>query len=217
MVLIKPFFSKKTLNILLFFLLFILLSLFINKYGLENLRNNVENLGIFIPISIFALRTSSIIVPALPSTPYSLLAGALLGFKKGVVIICLADLVSCSISFFISRKFGRRLVRRLVGQNFMNNVENVGKRHIENNIFLMIGLLMTGLFDFISYGIGLTKTPLKKFLLALIISIALSNPPVVALGAGVLDGGMKVLILAIICIFVISIISSKLIKVNDTN
>ena len=51
-----------------------------------------------------------------------------------------------------------------------------------NNPFLMTGLLMTGLFDFVSYAIGLTNTPWKKFIPALIISILISDAPFVAGG-----------------------------------
>ena len=68
---------------------------------------------------------------------------------------------------------------------------------------------MTGFFDFVSYGIGLTKTPWLKFLPALVISILLSNPPVVALGAGILDGGKSILIFAVVGIFILALITAK--------
>lgn len=96
----------------------------------------------------------------------------------------------------------------------MNRVERFSQSYLENNIFLMTGLLMTGLFDFVSYGIGLTKTPWTKFLPALIISIILSNPPVVALGAGLLnrDNGSIILIFALFGMFILSIITGLLKK-----
>ncbi len=53
---------------------------------------------------------------------------------------------------------------------------------------------MTGLFDFVSYGIGLTRTSFRIFLSDLILSILVSNPPITALGAGILDGCKKLLI-----------------------
>ena len=91
----------------------------------------------------------------------------------------------------------------------MHRVENISQKHLENNLFLMTGFLMTGLFDFVSYGIGLSNTPWKKFAPALIISIMISNPPIVALGAGVLDGGKRFLILAVLGIFLLAVIKSK--------
>ncbi len=194
-------------------IIIILLSYYtISSLNIEEFRDKVSEMGNLAPIGIFMLRSISIIFPAFPSTPYSLLAGALLGFKKGVLVICTSDFFSCAICFTIARSYGRQIVRRIVGQKFMYKVETISKRHLENNIFLMTGFLMTGLFDFISYGIGLTNTPWSKFFPALFLSILLSNPPVVALGAGILDGGMKILIFALIAIFVLSIISNKLLK-----
>ncbi len=96
----------------------------------------------------------------------------------------------------------------------MNKVERISKKHIEDNVFLMSGFLMTGLFDFVCYGIGLTKSPWYKFLPALIIGIALSNPPIVALGAGILDGGKRILIFSALGIIAIGAISTKL-KITD--
>ncbi len=43
---------------------------------------------------------------------------------------------------------------------------------------------MTGWFDFVSYGVGLTKLRFRKFLLALIVSALLSDLPFVATGKG---------------------------------
>ncbi len=96
----------------------------------------------------------------------------------------------------------------------MHRVESFSQKHLEDNFFLMTALLMTGLFDFVSYGIGLTKTPWIKFLPALIISILLSNPPVVAIGAGLLNEGGRVLIIALVGIFALSLLTARLKKRN---
>lgn len=179
----------------------------LQAYGIAQLREQIKGIGPWAVIGIFLLRFTSVVIPALPSTAYSLLAGAVFGFSQGLLIICLADLASCSTSFFLSRQYGKSLVRHLVGDRFMARVERIGKRHLENNFFLMIGFLMTGLFDFVCYGIGLTKTPWLKFAPAMVLSIGLSNPPIVALGAGLLDGGKRILILSVLGIFILAIIT----------
>ena len=216
----KPF-AKQRFNILkisklVIIIIFILVLIyFASQYGVENIRTDIEELGIWAPIGIFGLRFTSVILPALPSTAYSILAGSLFGFKKGIFIICLSDICSCSISFFISRNYGKDIVRKFVGQRFIKRVENISQRHLENNFFLMTGFLMTGLFDFVSYAIGLTKTPWKKFAPALLISILISNPPIVALGAGLLVGGKKLLVIALISIFFLALVSGKIRKANQ--
>ena len=85
---------QKLLSIVFFIAIFVVLIYFIQNYGIEPLRNKVESMGIWAPFGIFALRGISIILPALPSSAYSLLAGSLLGFQKGYMTIIF------SISFF---------------------------------------------------------------------------------------------------------------------
>ncbi|MGK7932126.1 MAG: TVP38/TMEM64 family protein [Microcystaceae cyanobacterium] len=203
----KKMIGQKILKISGVLLLIFLVSWLINYYGVSNLKNNLEQLGIWLPVGIFALRFTSVVIPALPGTAYSVLAGGLLGFTQGLWVICLADLASCSLSFFLSRRHGRGLIRHLVGQGFMDRINTLSQRHLERNFFLLTGCLMTGFFDFVCYTMGLTKITVSKFAPALIISIALSNPPIVALGAGLLEGGKLLLGFAILGIFFLAIIT----------
>ena len=94
----------------------------------------------------------------------------------------------------------------------IKRVEYISKQHLENNFFLMTGFLMTGLFDFVSYAVGLTNPSCRKFFPALLISIVVSNPHIVALGAGILEGGKKLVFIALIGIFILALITSKLRK-----
>ncbi len=114
-----------TLRFISILLLIVLAIWLINRYGIEQLRASVDRLGVWAPIAVFALRATSIVIPALPGTAYSLLAGGLFGFSKGLAVICLADLVSCSLSFWLSRRYGRTLVQRLVGWRFTDCVDRL--------------------------------------------------------------------------------------------
>ena len=77
---------------------------------------------------------------------------------------------------------------------------------------------MTGWFDFVSYGVGLTKLRWRKFLAALFISIFLSDLPFVATGNGfrelqnrnfnikeILDGKVPSLQKDYLIIFIVSV------------
>jgi uncharacterized membrane protein YdjX (TVP38/TMEM64 family) len=203
--------QRRLLKILRFAAIILLVSVaiwVINRYGVAQLRSQVEQWGAWAPIGIFLLRFTSVVIPALPGTAYAILAGGLLGFGKGIGVICVADLMSCSLSFFLSRQYGRDLVQRLVGQSFMHRIDTFSQRHLERNFFLMTGCLMTGFFDFVCYGLGLTQAPWLKFAPALVISIALSNPPFVALGAGILEGGSRLVVFAILGVLGLAVITS---------
>ena len=205
--------NQKLIKIVRFTLIVLLVASLIwwvNKVGIEQIRTNIEQFGVWVPIVLLMLRMVSIVIPALPGTVYSVLAGGLLGFSLGVAVICIADLISCSISFFLSRRYGRNLVQTIVGDKFIDRVDRLSEKHLENNFFLLSGFLMTGFFDFVCYGAGLTTIKWQKFMLALVISILVSNPPIVAFGAGVLEGGKMLLGFALLGTFTLAIITGFL-------
>ena len=147
----------------------------------SNLQSNsFFNLSL-IPL-LFLLRSISIIIPVLPGTIFSVAAGFQFGFTQGLVVIFLADFVSCSTCFLLARKLGRNYIRRLLGSKQMRRVESISQDYLETNYFLMTALLMSGFFDFVCYAIGLTKITWKRFMPALIFSILISDAPFVASG-----------------------------------
>ncbi len=198
---------RKFLSIALYVGLFVLFVYLIQRFGIEPLRNAVESMGIWAPLGIMLLRGVSIILPALPSSAYSLLAGSLLGFKTGYVSIVLADLIFCQLAFFIARNYGREPVRRLVGVKAMKRIEGFNQNQLEGNFFLMTGLLMTGLFDFLSYAIGIGGTRWRLFTPALIVSLLISDSIIVAVGAGVSKGAGLMLGAALLGMFLLASIA----------
>ncbi len=198
---------QKFLSIIFFVGIFIVLIYLIQNYGIDPLRNRVQSMGIWAPFGIFILRGVSIILPALPSSAYSLLAGSLLGFQKGYFTIILSDIIFCQAAFFIARYFGRNPVRRLVGSKAMKRIESFNQNQLEENFFLMTGLLMTGLFDFLSYAIGIGGTRWKIFTPALLISLLISDSILVAVGAGVSQGAGLFLGIALLGMFALATVS----------
>lgn len=183
-----------------------------HTHALEPLRAQVEGMGVWAPLGIVVLRGISILLPALPSTAYSLLAGALLGFETGLITIFITDIVFCQVAFLVAKRYGQKPVQVLVGEKASQRIESFNQSQIEGNPFLLTGLLMTGLFDFVSYAAGLGGTKWKTFTPALIISVVLSDPPIVALGAGVFSGGKLMLGVALLGVFALAIISGAVKK-----
>tara|TARA_Y100001968_G_scaffold219347_1_gene202087 strand:+ start:2496 stop:3155 length:660 start_codon:yes stop_codon:yes gene_type:complete len=186
---------------------FILLVFLIQTFGIEPLRNAVREMGFWAPLGILMLRGISVILPALPSSVYSLLAGSLLGFKTGYLTIFLSDLIFCQLAFLIARNFGRGPVRKLVGMKAMQRIESFNQNQLEGNFFLMTGLLMTGLFDFLSYALGIGGTRWRLFTPALIISLLISDSIIVAVGAGVSQGAGLMLGAALLGMFALATIT----------
>ena len=199
------------IKILRWFAIGVLITLAIwllNKFGIEQVREQVDRFGIWAPAIVFGLRFTSIIVPVLPGTAYAILAGGLFGFAQGFLVVALADLASCTFNFYIARRYGRSLVERFVGQQFMEKVDRLAQQHLERNFFLMTGLLMTGLFDFVAYAAGMTRMSWQRYFLALIVSILIAKPLWVAAGAGIFEGSQLLLGFAILGAFGIGIVTA---------
>jgi uncharacterized membrane protein YdjX (TVP38/TMEM64 family) len=161
----------------------------IRTYGfdVETLRLRVKSLGILAPLVFFGLRFISIVIPVIPGTAFAFASGLTLGLTQGLLVIVLADFLSCSLSFYLSRRYGRVWVTRLIGQRFMSRVDRLSQQHLEQNFPLLTAFLMTGFFDFVSYGAGLTQTAWPRFLGALAISIPIAHTPAVIVGANLLE------------------------------
>tara|TARA_Y100001968_G_scaffold237977_1_gene221293 strand:+ start:3011 stop:3736 length:726 start_codon:yes stop_codon:yes gene_type:complete len=172
------------LGIFIFILYLINKSFDINLFSqffYEN-QGDLTSIGFYSIIILFFLRSISIVIPILPGTYCSVIAGYMYGLKLGLVIIFIADFIACSFSFFISRTFGREFIKKFLGQRQMKKVETISQKYLENNFFLMTGFLLTSWFDFVCYAVGLTKVSWKKFMPALIFSIIVSDIPFVAAG-----------------------------------
>ncbi len=131
------------------------------------------------------LRLISIIIPILPGTYCLLISGYLFGLVNGLIISCISDLIACSFCFTLSKFYGRKIIQKLMSKKYLNKFESLAQNYLERNFFLLTGFLMTGWFDFVSYGVGLTKLRWKTFFSALFISVILSDLPFVATGNGI--------------------------------
>lgn len=161
----------------------------IRTYGfdVETLRLKVKSLGVLAPLVFFGLRFISVVIPVIPGTAFAFASGLTLGLTEGLLVVVLADFLSCSLSFYLSWRYGRALVEKLIGQRFMTRVDRLSQQHLEQNFPLLTAFLMTGFFDFVSYGVGLTKTSWPRFLAALSISIPIAHTPAVIVGANLLE------------------------------
>ena len=174
------------------------------------------NWGILI---ILLLRFSSIAIPILPGTYCLLISGYMFGLVNGLLISFIADLIACSFCFYLSKRFGRRILIKVMPKRYLYKFENISRNYLEKNFFLLTGFLMTGWFDFVSYGVGLTKLKWRIFLLSLIISIMISDLPFVATGDGfrelqkqnfkikeIIEGNVPTLQKEYLIIFIVSVV-----------
>ena len=201
---------KRFLLISLCVLAAVLFYYFIVVEWKEQINQIVLDMGIWAPLGIFILRGISTIFPVISNLPYAILAGNVLDFKTAYITIFLADFISCQVAFLIARNLGREPVRRLVGIKAMKRIESFNQNQLEGNFFLMTGVLMTGLFDFLSYGLGLGATRWRLFTFALLLCLVIFDAVAVAIGAGLADS--VYIAIAMVGMFGLAIISGLIKK-----
>ncbi|MEA3329332.1 MAG: VTT domain-containing protein [Nanoarchaeota archaeon] len=158
---IKPLFG-----IVLIIILFLVFSYFVNK-NLEFVKTYLDFgfLGMIVYIGIVI---SSIVLAPVTIMPLIPLASALWGWIMAAVLTIIGWTIGATIAFFLARKYGAPLVRKIVSLEKLDELEH---RIPEKNIFFTIVLLrMTVPFDGLSYLFGLfTKIKFKTYILATLI------------------------------------------------
>jgi len=122
-------------------------------------------------IGLFLLMVLQTILVVIPSEAVIALSGALGLETSKVILVGIAGLLAGAIiAFLISRYFGRKIVLKLLGEEWIDEVDE----WIDDNgtkAILIARLVPLIPFDLISYVSGLTKIGFKKYLIATIIGM----------------------------------------------
>src|SRR3989338_3324218 len=90
--------------------------------GIDDLRVKVENAGVFAPLLVIILKATTIVIVPLGGNPIYPIAGALFGFWEGWLYVLLGDALGASIAFYLSRVFGQKILRYVMGRSQMPTV-----------------------------------------------------------------------------------------------
>ena len=81
----------------------------------------------------------------------------------GLVLIYLVTTPTYLVNFYLARRFGRPLVEKIIGKHSMKKVDEYAE-DAGNITLLLLRIFQSGLFDYISYGAGLTKVRFRDFI-----------------------------------------------------
>ncbi|MEG0842868.1 MAG: TVP38/TMEM64 family protein [Romboutsia sp.] len=131
--------------------------------GIEDIKVYVDSfgkMGTIVYIIMFAL----VPLTLFPDSVLAIAGGLAFGFVKGYIYTTIGALIGATLSFYISRKLGRNIVKKLTNEK-LDNIENMIN---ERGFFIVFLLRLIPLFpfDIISYGAGFTSIKYKDFLLA---------------------------------------------------
>ena len=140
--------------------------IFIEWAGVDQLRELIAQAGPLAPLAYIGVKAMTYVFAPLSSGPIQLTSGILFGLIPGTLYTILGEVLGGTISFLIARKLGRPVVRRFVGADGMNRVDNFANQLGGWRALIYARLFLFSIYDFISYAAGFTQTvTLRQYLL----------------------------------------------------
>ncbi len=124
----------------------------------------LESAGPLAPLALIGMIALAVVVSPIPTLPMDVAAGAIFGPWLGTFYAAVGGLIGAAVSFGIARALGRELVERIAGGHISFCRECSDK--LLTRVVFASRLIPGVSFDVISYGAGLTKMSLRRFVLA---------------------------------------------------
>lgn len=158
----------------------------------EELIKIVQELGPLGPLAYIGLQILQTVVAPIPGNVVGAIGGLLFGWW-GILWTTIGATIGATLVFWISRRFGRSLVEKLVKKESLDKFDFVIGKRASTILFLIF--LIPGLpDDIVCYVAGLTDVPIKK----LIVIFALGRLPAVVgnniIGTGLSEGNIGLVI-----------------------
>lgn len=172
----------------------------------ENLKNKIASLGFEGWLIVLLIQIIQIIIAFIPGEPVEILAGALYATWGGLFTCLLGSLIASSLVFFIVRKFGYSLVKRLFPEKEIRKF-NFSHNHKKIEIMTFILFLIPGTpKDLLTYLAGLSSINPRQFL---IISTFARVPSIItstAIGDSLIKGNFKITLWLFLTILIIGLL-----------
>jgi len=138
-----------------------------NLISTEHARDKITNAGVYGPLVLILLKAATNIIAPLGGNPIYLSAAPLFGFTLGCIYLLVGDIIGYTVSFFLSRLIGRRVVKLFFSEDQVKRLDGM----LQDVSRWKSVLLLAGLFfsfpDFASYGAGLTPISFWRFILVI--------------------------------------------------
>jgi uncharacterized membrane protein YdjX (TVP38/TMEM64 family) len=209
---------KKLQNIGLFLkkhfrelLVFLVLIIFIfgtvytfQSFGVDKIEQYIAGAGLWGPLFFILIHASTIVVAPFEGSFLMITSGVLFGYWPGVAYTIIAGFIGSSINFWLSRRFGSKIVQKLIGKKGVEKINQISD-YVDEHPVVLIPLMASTLFDLVGYAAGLTRVKYKNFLIAVAVSSVINVPIYVAVGRGFIRGENSLLWLVVGVSVVVSV------------
>lgn len=156
---------EKIIEIVWFFVIILLFIFSIKMLRSGELQIQVEQFGIFAPLLILILKMATLVVAPLGGTPLYVLSGALFGSIKGFIISLFGDIFGSSVCFFLSRKYGVKVLKFFAGSQNVDKILKMVNIVSNTKSFTKARMGFVGMPELLAYASGLSKINFLAFTL----------------------------------------------------
>jgi len=121
------------------------------------LQSELANFGILAPLVLVVLKASTLIIAPLGGTPLYLIAGALFGNVKGLLLVLLGDVLGSTICFYLSRIYGEKVLKFFAGSQNVGRVLKTVSLISNTKSFVKARLGFVSIPELLAYASGLSK------------------------------------------------------------
>ena len=133
------------------------------------LRARIAEAGVLGPLLFMGLMLSAYVAAPMGNAP--LLFAGFYAFGRAVVLYAtLAALAASVVNFWLARKLGRSIVRRIAGDDKLGKLDRLATIHGLSSLILM-RVLLGSMNEVISYAAGLTAMPFSVYLLGTVLGL----------------------------------------------
>ena len=178
---------------------------------MEGLKEYILSFGVWAPIISFLLMILQSIAAPLPAFVITFANAALFGWVKGAILSWSSAMAGAAACFYIARILGRDVAEKLTSKSGLAQIDTFFERYGKNTI-LICRLLPFISFDIVSYAAGLTSMSFMSFFIATGIG-QLPATIVYSYVGGMLTGGAKLFVTALMILFALSALIFMLRKI----
>ena len=174
----------------------------LGSLDIDRIKDYIRSLGFWGPAISFILMILQSIIAPLPAFVLTFANAAVYGWVWGAVLSWTSSMAGAILCFVIARFYGRDAVAKLTSVSAIESIDTFFAKHGKYAI-LIARLLPFISFDLVSYAAGLTSIGFVPF----IIATGLGQLPatiVYSYVGGMLTGGAKAFVTALLVIFALS-------------
>ena len=164
----------------------------------------IRSYGAYAMAFSFALMVFQSAIAPLPAFLITFANAAIFGWWQGAILSWSSSMAGAALCFYLARALGRDTVEKYAGKGALASVEGYFEKYGSRTI-LVCRLLPFVSFDAISYFAGLTPIKFWPFFIATGVG-QLPATIIYSYVGGMLTGGVKYFVTALLCIFSLGIL-----------